>query len=51
MLGTILVIIPIVLVIVILGTWLVGERGRLMLPSTWRWLRESGWRSVFNGDF
>jgi Pyruvate/2-oxoacid:ferredoxin oxidoreductase delta subunit len=26
--------------------WLIGERGRLLLPSTWRLMRALGWRRV-----
>jgi ferredoxin len=32
----------------LLGFWLVGERGRLIRPSTWAFLKESGIKSVFN---
>jgi NAD-dependent dihydropyrimidine dehydrogenase PreA subunit len=32
----------------ILVLWLIGERGRLMLPSTWRLMRELGWRRLIN---
>ncbi len=32
----------------LLGIWLVGERGRLLLPSTRRMLASYGWRNVLN---
>ncbi|MBI5302034.1 MAG: 4Fe-4S binding protein [Chloroflexi bacterium] len=40
-----------IIVLVPLVTWLVGERGRVMLPSTWKFLRASGWRRFHDGTF
>ncbi len=35
----------------LVGVWIFGVRGRLMLPSTRAWLKEGGLRSVLNGKF
>ena len=31
--------------------WVFGERGHVLRRSTWRFMREMGWRRVLNGDF
>lgn len=31
--------------------WVIGERGRLLLPSTAKFFRQSGWKNFFNGNF
>ncbi len=41
-----------VLLLVLLGVWIFGERGHLLLPSTRAWIREGGGlRYVFSFDF
>jgi ferredoxin len=39
-----------VLAAAVAGVWLFGERGRLLLPSTWKAMRENGWRGILNGS-
>jgi len=51
MVGTVLTIVVGFIVAAVAGLWLFGERGQPMRRSTWRLIREGGWRSVFNGDF
>lgn len=36
---------------ILAGLWLVGERGRLILPSTRRMIQEMGWRKLLSQDF
>lgn len=48
MLGTILLIAFGILFFIILGLWIFGERGRLLLPSTWQGLRAGGLRNFLN---
>ncbi len=42
MLSTVLLIVVGVFLVLILALWIFGERGRLLLPSTWRSLRAGG---------
>ncbi len=37
--------------LIFLLVWVIGERGRLLLPSTAKFFRESGWKNFFNGNF
>lgn len=39
------------LAVALAAVWVFGERGRLLRGSTWQFMREMGWRRVFNGDF
>jgi ferredoxin len=39
------------LVILLVGLWIIGERGRLLRPSTRKLIREMGWRRVLKLDF
>jgi Pyruvate/2-oxoacid:ferredoxin oxidoreductase delta subunit len=48
MLGTILVIIIGLILLSMLGFWLVGERGKLLRPSTWKTMKELGLKRIFN---
>jgi NAD-dependent dihydropyrimidine dehydrogenase PreA subunit len=48
MIGTILLILVSVLLIMVFGLWLFGERGRLLRPSTWEGLRAGGVGNLFN---
>jgi NAD-dependent dihydropyrimidine dehydrogenase PreA subunit len=51
MFGTVLLIVFIILLVIIAGIWIFGERGALLLPSTRTWLKEGGWRHFWSGDF
>lgn len=42
MLATVVLALVAALLILVLALWLLGERGRLMRPSTWRLIREGG---------
>ena len=48
MAGTILLVIVGVLLIVVAGLWIFGERGRLLRPSTWDGLRAGGLGNLLN---
>ena len=48
MAGTVVLVVVGVLLAALLGLWIVGERGRLMRPSTWAYLKEGGWRSLLS---
>lgn len=48
MLETVLLIALGVLLAVVLGLWLFGERGRLLRPSSWKGLQAGGWRNLLN---
>jgi ferredoxin len=48
MLGTIVFIVVGVFLITVLGLWLFGERWRPLRPSTWKVMREGGFRRFFN---
>lgn len=37
--------------VALVALWLFGERGRLMLPSTWEVARLGGWRNLLNLNF
>jgi len=46
--GIVLRIVLVVLLAGGLGIWIFGERGRLLLPSSWKGLRAAGLRSLLN---
>jgi NAD-dependent dihydropyrimidine dehydrogenase PreA subunit len=46
MAGIVALIVVGILLAALLGLWIVGERGRLMHPSTWAYLKEGGWPGV-----
>ena len=46
MTGAILLIVFVILLATALGLWLLGERGRLLRPSTWKALRAGGLRDL-----
>src|SRR5512139_3035928 len=48
MAGTIIMISIWLILLALLGLWLAGERGKLLLPSTWKVLKEAGWKRQFN---
>lgn len=48
MIGTIMTILIGALLLTVLIFWLIGERGHLMLPSTWAGMRAGGLRSLLN---
>lgn len=48
MLGTILFVLIGALLVTGLALWLFGERWRLLRPSTWKMMREAGWRRFLN---
>lgn len=54
MIGTVLIVVAVIVGAVVaaaLGLWMFGERGRLMLPSTWRYIQAGGIRRLLNGQF
>ncbi len=48
MLGTIAIVVAGVVLLTLLGLWLVGERGRLLLPSSWKVMKGVGPRRLFS---
>ena len=44
MAGTSIMIIIGLIFLTLFGFWLAGERGRLLLPSTWKIMKEAGWK-------
>lgn len=48
MLGTILLVVVGLFLIILLVFWIIGERLRLLRPSTWRFMREAGVKRMLN---
>ena len=48
MFGTVVVIVLSLLLAALLGLWILGERGHLLRPSTWKGMRAGGLRGLLN---
>ena len=48
MLGTIVMIIIGLILLSLLAFWLVAERDKLLLPSTWQAMKENGLKRILN---
>jgi Pyruvate/2-oxoacid:ferredoxin oxidoreductase delta subunit len=48
MAGTVVLVLVGALLVALLGLWVFGERGRLMRPSTWAYLKEGGLRNLLS---